>query len=262
MILRGTVFSETLGMDTGITVVAPNRIRSGEAYKTVYLLHGLCGNHGTWADYSMLPTYARDGKAVYILPEVGRSFYADMRHGQAYFTYIAEELPMICRRVFRVSSRREDTAVIGGSMGGYGALKAALTKPEQYGMCGAFSSACLFLKEGLDDQRENGTKPEFIERYGKNLIADFIAIFGPELAWKPKDELLELAKNISDPKMRPKIYIACGKSDPFLPQHERFAGELRALGYAFDDETWNGRHDFEFFNEALKRALRKFSLSD
>ena len=58
MRLSGTVYSETLGMDTGITVVTPNRIQSGEEYNVVYLLHGLCGNHKTWLDYSMLSMYA------------------------------------------------------------------------------------------------------------------------------------------------------------------------------------------------------------
>ena len=74
MRLSGTVYSETLGMDTGITVVTPDRIQSGEEYNVVYLLHGLCGNHKTWLDYSMLSMYAIGRKSVYILPEVARSF--------------------------------------------------------------------------------------------------------------------------------------------------------------------------------------------
>ena len=135
MRLSGTVYSETLGMDTGITVVTPNRIQSGEEYNVVYLLHGLCGNHKTWLDYSMLSMYAIGRKSVYILPEVARSFYTDMKYGLPYFSYLTEELPTICKSIFRISADREHTAVMGGSMGGYGAPKCALSKPEHSMEC-------------------------------------------------------------------------------------------------------------------------------
>ena len=61
-----------------------------------------------------------------------------MKYGLPYFSYLTEELPTICKSIFRISADREHTAVMGGSMGGYGALKCALSKPEQYGMCAAF----------------------------------------------------------------------------------------------------------------------------
>jgi S-formylglutathione hydrolase FrmB len=125
MILRGNVFSKILEMDTGITIVTPNDFKMDGTYKVVYLLHGACGNNGTWADYSMLPVYANHGKTIYVLPEVARSFYTDMKYGFKYFSYITEELPNICKTVFNISADREDTAIIGGSMGGYGALNCA-----------------------------------------------------------------------------------------------------------------------------------------
>ena len=82
----------------------------------------------------------------------------DMEYGFRYFTYVTEELPAICKDIFRISAEREDTAIIGGSMGGYGALRCALSRPGQYGMCAAFSSGCLFLKEGIEELKANGMR--------------------------------------------------------------------------------------------------------
>ena len=76
-----------------------------------------------------------------------------MKYGLKYFSYITEELFKICKNIFNISSKREDTAIMGASMGGYGALKCALSKPEQYGFCGAFSPAFLFLKDYLNYER-------------------------------------------------------------------------------------------------------------
>ena len=88
-------------------------------------------------------------------------------------------------------------------MGGYGALKCALSKPEQYGFCGAFSPAFLFLKDYLNYQRDAG-----IVKY-----EDLKAIFGEDLTWKSEFELIELVKNLYNKSDKPIIYTASGYND-------------------------------------------------
>jgi S-formylglutathione hydrolase FrmB len=153
MILRGEVSSDVLGMHTGINVLTPDNFKGNDPCRVVYLLHGLHGDQNSWLDLTMLPVFAGGCNAVFVMPAVGRSFYSDMKYGQRFFIYITEELPEICRKVFNISGRRENTAVVGCSMGGYGALKCTLSRPEQYGFCGAISSACLYLRENLDGLR-------------------------------------------------------------------------------------------------------------
>jgi len=46
-------------------------------------------------------------------PQVHRSFYADEALGNSYWTFLSEELPGLVHRLFRVSTRREDTFVAG-----------------------------------------------------------------------------------------------------------------------------------------------------
>lgn len=257
MILRGNIFSKTLEMETGITIVTPNEFQTDRPYQIVYLLHGLCGRNGDWVDYTMLPVYANDYNVIFIMPEVARSFYTDMKYGLKYFSYVTDELPVICKSVFRISSKREDTAVIGASMGGYGALKCALSKPEQYGYCGAFSSACLFLKEFLESQKIPGKTEEFKAVYGERLFTDFQAAFGEPMEWNPQNDILELAKAVNELQIKPKIYCACGTEDYMREDNVRFNHEMKKFDFDFTYEEWSGKHNWYFFNEALKKALSR-----
>ncbi|QZY56441.1 alpha/beta hydrolase [Crassaminicella profunda] len=260
MILRGNTFSKILEMETGITVVAPNEIAEEGKYKVAYLLHGLCGRSGDLVDYTMLPAFANDYNIIFIMPEVARSFYTDMKYGLKYFSYISEELPAICKSIFNISSQREDTIIMGASMGGYGALKCALSKPEQYGYCCAFSSACLYLKEGLDMQRLYGHTEEFKQAYGEQTVNDFYAAFGPELEWSSKYEIMDLAKKINHKKKKPIIYATCGTEDYLRECNIRFKEDMRMLDFDFTFEEWEGKHDWYFFNESIRKALKNVSL--
>jgi S-formylglutathione hydrolase FrmB len=251
MILRGVFFSQSLEMETNISIVAPDKF-SDQPYKVVYLLHGICGRSGDWIDYTMLPNYSKAYQAVFIMPEVARSFYSDMKYGLNYFSYVTEELPQMSSSLLNISQKREDTAIIGASMGGYGALKAALSNPQKYGFCGAFSSPCLMLKEHLE--YTEGAK-KFKELFGERLFKDFQAVFGEKIEWNPKEDVIELAKQSGDDGLKPKIYLACGTEDMFYADNKRFSSILKDSGHHSIFEEWQGNHDWTFFDEALKRVL-------
>ena len=93
------------------------------------------------------------------MPAAGKSWYTDMAHGDAYQTYITKEVPAYCRSVFRcMSDKREDNFVAGLSMGGYGALKMALTSPDEFAGVACLSGALnvcdntyLSTEEGWSD---------------------------------------------------------------------------------------------------------------
>lgn len=254
MILRGNVASKVLGKDTGITVIIPENL-IGEKYKVAYMLHGLGGDNNTIVENTMLPVYAKRYSTIFVLPDGQRSFYTDMKYGQKFFTYISEELPELCKKMFNISANRDNTAIMGCSMGGYGALKVALRKPESYGHCCAFASPCLFLKEGLDLQRE--IPDIFRSMYGQELMDDFVAIFGEDLKWYSEDEILEVVKKIPKRRTKPSIYITCGTKDPFKDFNDRFVDEMKKLKVKVDYEVFEGKHDDIFFDTSIRKALEK-----
>ena len=257
MRLSGSVYSRIMDMDTGLTIVMPNKLREGR-YKVVYLLHGLCGNDRSWLDYSMLPAYAAKGDTVYVMPDAGRSFYSNMKYGFDYQRYVTEELPVICRNMFNISAAREDTGIMGCSMGGYGALRCALTHPDSYGFVGAFSSGPLFAKAGMDEIKKYGDLPDYAERFGLRLIKDFKAIYGESLELTDDAEILDMLLKVKAENKLPRIYLTCGKDDAFMKEHELFTGALDKMGIPYEFDKLEGAHEFQCFNEALKRAIARF----
>ncbi|GMO22647.1 MAG: alpha/beta hydrolase family protein [Termitinemataceae bacterium] len=255
MILHGSVYSNVLGMQTSITVFTPEKLSDKVNYKVVYLLHGLHGNSQVWVNNTMLSQFAGKYEAVFVMPEVGRSFYSDMKYGYNYKMYVGEELPEIIRNVFRISSKREDTAVIGCSMGAYGALKLALSKPGQYGFCGAISPACLYLNDQLAALRTEGTKWLAISPENAAIMRDLTAIFGENLDHTEGDDLIVLAKECAKLKKKPIIFAACGQEDSLLEENRRFNHDLQDMSINYKFEEWHGGHDWTFFNDALKRSL-------
>ena len=60
MVLRGSVYSNTLNMETGLSVITPNDYGQTNRYRVCYVLHGLCGGNGDYSNYTMLPYFAYD----------------------------------------------------------------------------------------------------------------------------------------------------------------------------------------------------------
>ncbi len=256
MIFRGSVFSEVLEMDTGLTVITPSDYPEPGTPKVAYLLHGLGAGNGSWSECSLLPLYAREYNVVFIMPEAGRSYYTDLANGQRFFTYIADELPALSAKTFKFSADREDTAVIGGSMGGHGALKCALTRPDRFGLCAAFAAGSLYLGEKVEKIKAIGDWPQLEATLGWQRAQDYRAMLGDSLRVPPENEIAHLAKTAAAAPKRPRIYQACGSEDPFHKSNLRFRDEAKSLGLDLTYEEWPGGHDWDFFNEALLRALR------
>lgn len=258
MRLRGTVYSKVLNMDTEITVVTPNKLQDG--YKTVYLLHGRGGNSRNWIDYSMLPVYASRGNTIYIMPDGERSYYRNMKYGGRYFDWITEELPEICKHHFAVSGKREDSAIIGSSMGGSGALYCALSRPEQYGMCAAFSTGGSSLKDAINIIREDQIPPEVRANLTEQMVVDLKAIAGETLVCEDELGLFDLLQTVNQKNLLPKLFFTCGTEDPFYDGHIQFMKKMDRMGIKYGHAEFAGNHDFECFNEAMKRTIDYFCL--
>ncbi len=255
MILRGNIFSQSLMMDTGITILTPGNIGEGGPCAVTYLLHGVCGCNSNVIDYTMFMAHAAGYPSIFVMPDAHRSFYADMVYGQKFFTYIAEELPEICKSTFHISSRPADTYVMGISMGGYGALKCALAYPGRYAACCALSPGSLYLKDFLAEMREHDRHGAPLSPWGAMLIDDFRAICGHDFTWTPEIELLELARRIPSPTNAPRFYATCGDGDDLAGLNRQFARDMQELSFDYTYEEAPGSHDWYFFDGALKRAL-------
>ena len=234
-LLRVEYSSKSLGMNTSFQVFLPDEGNLKET-KVVYLLHGLSDNCTGWTRYSSCERYARERGVALVIPEVQRSFYIDGVYGLKYFTYVSEELPAVCQRMFGLSDKRELNYVMGLSMGGYGALKCALTHPERYAGCGSFS--------GVTDLKA------FMGRQALPMQDwEFTALLGPDHKIGTENDLSALAKQVKNP---PAIYVSCGEQDVHYPMNQAFDRLLTDLGveHRFDHRT--GGHSWDFWDRSIQ----------
>lgn len=242
-------FSEALGMQSEVLVVIPQQRSLGEIgiannangskFKVLYLLHGLSDDQTIWMRRTSIERYASYYGICVVMPNGHRSFYTDMKYGQDYYKYITKELPLrIGEFLNNVSDRREDTYIAGLSMGGYGALKAALREPQQY-------AAAAGLSAVVD-----------IAAFCKERSELFTAIFGEKQEVPEEDDLIKLANAHKNDEVKPDIYIGIGKQDGLYDQNQPFRKILTDNGYNLTYRESDGVHCWEFWDEYIQYVLQ------
>jgi len=241
-------FSETLGMSSSMRVLLPEpsleefsanpRRRARDKYPVLFLLHGLSDDESAWTRYTALERYVAALELAVVMPNVHRSFYTNMKHGYRYWDFISEELPFKARALFPLSSERKDTYVAGLSMGGYGALKLALRKPESFSAAASFSGSC--------DLKALHDRP-----------AELALVFG-DAAGIPaaRGDLIALARELAQSgREKPRIYQCCGTGDYLLEGNREFNRAVAPLGFDYTYEEGPGAHDWLYWDRAIERAL-------
>jgi putative tributyrin esterase len=255
-LLRCDFFSDVLGLSTSMTVILPQRTSaqigmSGAArgpdagHPVLYLLHGLSDDCTTWVRRTSIERYAAPLGLAVVMPQVQRSFYTDEVHGNRFRTFLTDELPGVVGEFFRVSARREDTFVAGLSMGGYGALTWALTRPERFAMAASLSGAL-----DLDRLRRTGSRSDVLA-----------TAFGDRpLRGTPDDPTWLLQQ--ADPAVLPRLYVCCGTDDPLVPDNRAFAEACVAHGVVVDADFGPGGHDWAYWDARIQDVLERLPLND
>ena len=245
--LSTDIYSNVLCMDTHINVILPqDRICSDEPAKVLYLLHGLSDDCSKWSRFTAIERKVSGKNLAVVMPEVQRSFYADMRYGLNYFSYIAYELPKLCNAMFNLSDKREDNFIAGLSMGGYGALKTAFTRTDLFSKAASFSGAVAF-KKALDVGSDS--------IYSADRVKELVAICGEEKKFTDEEDPFYLAKKVVCEGCAPEVLITCGTEDFLYQDNLRFKAHLEEIGYDFTFLEWAGNHSWQFWDESLDRLI-------
>jgi len=238
---------ETVKVCLPLYVILPDPGRMGETplrkRKLLYLLHGLSEDGSAWQRYTNIETLAHEKGLVVVMPSFGRSFYTDLPNGQAYFSYLTQELPQYLKDVFGLDPKREDTYIVGTSMGGYGALKAALNFPERFSAAASFSGVTSL--EIVNLMPEDPRKDEFRLTFG-----DLSQLRGSQ-----HDPMTWLTRASADPSSLPRLYVACGRQDDLYPINQMFNTACQNLGVPLNYVEEDGQHDWHFWNKHIQRFL-------
>ena len=243
-LLHVDCFSRTLGMCVQFDVILPQETKGqigmtgkgGRNYPTLYLLHGLSDDHTIWQRRTSIERYVSDMGMAVVMPSTARCWYTDSMSGK-YFSYRADELPAICREFFpNMSSAREDNYIAGLSMGGYGAFKIAMSRPETFSMAASLS--------GVMDVSMYGERPEH-----KHIFGDTIK--------GTKNDLFTLSKELVDSgDPMPQLFQWCGTEDALYPCNVRMTGHLEELGFSLAYSESHGTHSWDCWDEQIQNVLR------
>lgn len=240
---------------TKVRILLPVGYGSGTTrYPVIYLLNGLGGNYTEWSTQSDISSYSAKFKAIFVMPDGGTNatagWYSDWYDGSYQFEswQINSVVPWVNKH-YRTAAGKN--AVVGLSMGGFGALAYAGRHPGLFHVAASFS--------GLVDNQHLSAASGLQSPNMKPAWGDPVVNANNWAAHNPT----KLAS-----KMRGmKIFLACGSGsvtgnsaeteEYYLNQQQ--PGLVRALDAAgvkhVDDFYAGGAHEWSYWQTDMHWAL-------
>lgn len=245
-------FSNTLGMNLSCDVILPQKSvkeeEDGSKIPVLWLLHGSGDDHTAWQRRTSIERYVEPLGMAVVMPDGRFSGYRNQQHGGKYYDFIAKELPQIMHGFFGFSLEREDNYICGLSMGGNGALKMAMDRPEQYAAVGCLSAG--FFDHMIPEDTMHLDPAKDVNAYIRH---DRKVIEGSE-----EDMLNNARRILSEGKPIPRVYHSTGDHDHILgiahktrDFFESFEGN--PFGYVYEEDP--GRHRWEYWDTHIQRFL-------
>ncbi len=251
--------SLTLGRPWDLYIYLPPGYNASRlAYPVLYLLHGSGGDETSWrTGLEVLDAQIRAGKvpsAIAVAPRAA-SWWVDTV--EPFERALIGELVPFVDKTYRTIPSRGGRAVAGFSMGGFGALRYALTYPDRFAAAVLLSPALYDVLPPLNSSaRTSGA---------------FGTPFDPAL-WSLLN-YPEMLKSYAKKGFEVPIFIAVGDDEWNEPAGWRYNVEYQAvllferlrksLGSAATLRIANGRHDWELwapmFGEGLGYTARFLS---
>lgn len=255
--LQVNVYSNVLQMEVALNVILPQTTHKTIGTETagvtedvpvLYLLHGMGGNHSVWERRTSIERYVAEYQLAVVMPSTDLGFYTDTTYDMKYWTFVAEELPIIVHELFpQITQQREKTFAAGLSMGGYGALKLGLAKPENFAAVASLSGAVVLADiESLLLVRNE---------------AYWTGLFGPleQIQGSANDPLYLLDKLVASGKKAPRFFLACGTEDELYSASQYMARKMSEKNLAVTFEEGPGKHDWNFWDNWIQRVLEWFN---
>ena len=254
--------SPVLGKETAFRMILPENIPVPKyGWKTLFLLHGWSDNYTTWMNQTSIERYALKRNLAVVMPDGEFSFYNDMADGLRYFTFISEELPEVCRKYFRCSSRRQDNVIGGLSMGGLGALSIGLSRPDRYSGIIVLSSA-NWPNDMFHEQYDSGRMPpQWLPAMKRIYGEDF-----PNLEGTEYDCFVKADRIVENGGPFPVLYHYCGLEETDLLRHSEIMRD-RFLSYEgnpfrYTLSTYHGVHNWDAWDAVICEAMDHVGLKE
>lgn len=226
-----TITSEVLGMDMKYSVYLPESWDGIKTFPVLYLLHGADGGNNDWITGGKIDAQVAAAVAAGTAPEMivimpnctvdGKNlFYVNGYQGDAqYMTYFFDEFLPTVEALYKVKGDRENRAIGGLSMGGYGSLYYGGIHPEMFSYVYACSPAVMI----------DGT-PNLFDIYGA-VVAEEATL--------------------------PGITLEIGTGDFLYETAGWFKGFMDSMSIDHEYITRDGAHDWSFWMACTPKIVAK-----
>jgi S-formylglutathione hydrolase FrmB len=216
--------SKSLGMQERYSIFLPPSYSKNlsRKYPVIYFLHGLNNDETSWTVeryghiQNTLEQMILAGKLpefIMVHPRGDNGFYCNYIDGlRRYEDLVSQELPAHMEFRYRAAKGRNNRAIAGTSMGGYGALKIAMKYPDRYAAV-VGQSPILFPGTNPLELSEDAKSSRFYSFFVNMLKPLFGDPIRQDL-WDANNPLVLATKQNLDGL---KIYFDYGTDDRYIP---------------------------------------------
>lgn len=230
-------------------------------YGVVYLLHGYGDNHKAWNDQWLHITTLIDSKEaageispmIYIMPQGFNSYYVNRYDGSFdYMDMFVEELVPYIDRTYRTKAERTSRAVVGYSMGGFGAMILPSKHSELFSVSMPLSMSFRTDEQYMSESQSgwNGQWGAIFGGYGMSGEARLTDYYKEHCPFYFFNE--QSAASFSDLN----YYLDCGDDEEqLLIANDRLHRQMRDLGIAHEYRVRNGAHTSDYWHNAMREGF-------
>jgi S-formylglutathione hydrolase FrmB len=300
--LEGNLLGETASPEVSIYLPPSYRTDRNRRYPVVYLLHGYTGTDlgyfgptGRQLHVIAERVFGSGGarEMILVMPNCMNAFggcmYSNSVTAGDWEGYVADDLVAYMDKTYRTISTREGRGLGGHSMGGYGALRIAMKRPDVFSAVYALSSCCLNegtvrpprgggpspaeLVKSIDEVRGSrggaqGTlaraaawapnpknPPLYVDLPTRNGEVD------PAVAvrWAANSPVAMLDQYVPSLKKYKAIALDIGLQDGLITSNQVFVERLQRFGIPHTYETYEGDHGNRIPQRLEEKVLPFFS---
>lgn len=274
-------------------------------YPAVYLLHGYVLSNSYWTggaggsivdlaivvgggptvDISAAVDRALERGAgremIFVMPDARTRYFGSMYSTSVtigdWERFIAEDLVRYVDRNYRTLARPESRGIAGHSMGGYGALRIGMKRPDAFSSLYSLSACCL-MNDPVIFAESGGNRgnlfiatvsraaaaawspnpddaPEYFDRPGEDGVDEAMIA----AKWAANSPLAMIDQYISNLRRYTAIALDVGSEDELRASNEQLAGVLEAYELDPEFEIYEGDHADRIAERIEERVIPFFA---
>jgi S-formylglutathione hydrolase FrmB len=244
-VIKKTLMSDVLKKQVSYNVVLPAAYGNDDRkYPVIYLLHGAWGGFDDWNTKSGVAAYAAMTDFIVVMPDSnGNSWYNDSPGSGRVETYITDELRKDVEKSYRTINTRSGRALVGLSMGGYGALHLATEHNQLYCAAASLSGAVAWGTSTFDKNLSTMAKDLYPNETELNYLQDAL--------------IPSVLKHLKNGNYEgPSLYFDCGKEDFLIKSNQELETALLSKQIPHEYAEFDGAHTWTYWDGHIRDAFQ------